>query len=154
MGQSLTSWQTRLLSLKHIGLDSMCFLYQLADHPTYAPLTQVIFELLDQKKITAVTSTITVAEVFVHAEHSGDAITLSTYETMLQAIPHLTFVPIDWRLARLASKLRATYPKLKTPDAVQLSAALATGCRGFITNDKHIPRVSDVEILTLDSYVS
>lgn len=153
MGQSLTSWQTRILSLKHIGLDSMCFLYQLADHPKYAPLTHAIFELLEKKKITAVTSTVTVAEIFVHAEQSGDPLIISTYESILQAIPNLTFVPIDWQLARLTSKLRAAYPKLKTPDAFQLSAALATNCHGFITNDKNIPRVSGIEILSLDELV-
>jgi len=41
---------------------------------------------------------------------------------------------------------------LKTPDSLQLVAALAGGCTIFLTNDRELPTVSGIRILQLASY--
>jgi predicted nucleic acid-binding protein len=46
-------------------------------------------------------------------------------------------------------RLRATY-NLKTPDALQVAAALHAGCDIFLTNDFGIKRVKEIHVLVLD----
>lgn len=52
---------------------------------------------------------------------------------------------------RAAAQLRAV-TRLKTPDSLQLVAALAGGCTTFLTNDRELPTVSGIRILQLASY--
>lgn len=63
--------------------------------------------------------------------------------------PHFTLVPIDADVAETAARLRTSYG-LRTPDALQISAALTTGCQAFLTNDKKLRRVTELRILVVD----
>jgi len=148
----IANFEKRLISAKKVGLDSMVFLYQFADHPLYAPLTAKVFQFLETKKIYAVTSAITIAEVFVRAEQVQDEETIFAYEQVFASLPSLSVIPLDIPLARLASKLRAKYPKIRLPDAIQLSAPLYKQCPLFITNDKKLS-ITELDILYLDDYV-
>ena len=148
----VNDFENKLLSAGSIGLDSMVFLYHFADHPLYAPLTERIFQLVEAKKISAVTSTITIAEIFVRAEQVHDEATIFAYEQAFGSLPSLSIISIDTPLARLASKLRAQYPKIRLPDAIQLSAPLLKKCSLFVTNDKKI-KIAELDILYLDDWV-
>jgi len=46
--------------------------------------------------------------------------------------------------------LRARY-SLRTPDALQLAAALSVGCEAFLTNDHDLERVTDLRVRVLDN---
>ncbi|PIZ66636.1 hypothetical protein CO051_02090 [Candidatus Roizmanbacteria bacterium CG_4_9_14_0_2_um_filter_39_13] len=148
----VNDFENKLLSAGSIGLDSMVFLYHFADHPLYAPLTERIFQLVEAKKISAVTSTITIAEIFVRAEQVYDEATIFAYEQAFASLPSLSVLLVDVPLVRLASKLRAKYPKIRLPDAIQLSASLIKKCPLFITNDKKLA-IKEVEIIYLNDWV-
>lgn len=149
---NLNQFRETLLLQRKIGLDSMCFLYQFIDHPRYEPLTNIIFGLLEENKIQAVTSTISPVEVFVRAEKSKDRLLLAEYEKFFQGMPNLEIVNIDWSIARLAAKLRAIYAGIKTPDALQLSAAFMKDCSLFLTNDKKLRQVKGIKVMILEDY--
>ncbi len=51
-----------------------------------------------------------------------------------------------------AADLRADY-NLSTPDALQISAVLSVGCQAFVTNDKRLKRVTDLQIIVLEDLV-
>lgn len=148
----IASFRKDLLSFKSIGLDTMCFIYQFADHPTYGELTNVIFTLMEEKHITAVTSMVTVAETLIEPEkkHAYEAIT--EYEKIFEHYPNLEVIPLNWHVARLTAKLKATYSILKLPDAVQLAATLLSNGRAFLTNDKKLMQVKEIPIVLLSSY--
>lgn len=149
----IARFRLNLLSLKKIGLDSMIFIYQFSDHPSFAPLTQVVFELIEERKIQVVTSTITVTEVFVQPEREKNQFIILEYEKVFQHLPNLEIVPIDWQLARLASKLRAYYSKIRTPDALQISTPLLKGYSAFLTNDEKLKQVDLLKVITLKDYL-
>lgn len=150
---NLKSLRKKLLKTGTVGLDSMIFLYHFADHPRYAPLTEVVFELLEQNKLKAVTSTVTVAEIFVRAEDKKDQLTIVSYEQFFRTMPNLEIIPIDWYVARLAAKLRAAYPSIRLPDAMQLSAPLLKNYPLFLTNDERMKKVAEIEVVVLEGYV-
>ncbi|MBI3955297.1 PIN domain-containing protein [Candidatus Gottesmanbacteria bacterium] len=149
----IDSFRKKIISLKHLGIDSMCFIYQFAQDLTYSPLTNTLFTLLESGKAESVTSTVSVAEIFVRSERLGDKITMYTQERFLTSLPNLEIVPITWDIARLASKLRARYAFLKTPDALQIAASLLSGCNGFITNDEKLKQVKEIKVISFDDYI-
>jgi predicted nucleic acid-binding protein len=62
-------------------------------------------------------------------------------------------VEIDLSILRSAAQIRAA-TGLKTPDSLQLAAALTAGCRVFLTNDRDFPPLGSLRILRLDRYLT
>lgn len=149
----IAQFEKDLLALQKVGLDSMCFIYQFAEHPDYSPLTNIVFKLLEKGKISAITSTISVIETFIQPEVQGDQFIITEYERVFQELPNLEVVPVDWPLARLASKLRAKHKTIRTPDAIQLAASLLKGCLAFVTNDARLKKVKEIKTIVLKDYL-
>lgn len=134
---------------QQFGVDTMVFIYHLEDHPTYAPLTQRIFEAWEEGRNVGVTSVITLLEILVKPKQEGNVEATQDYRELLTTLPNLHILDIDLALADLASDLRAKY-RMRTPDALQLAAALHAGATGFISNDERLKRVAEIETLLLD----
>ena len=54
-------------------------------------------------------------------------------------------------LLRAGAQIRAA-TRMKTPDALQLAAALGAGCRTLLTNDRDLPPVPGLRIIQVSSY--
>ncbi len=52
-------------------------------------------------------------------------------------------------LAIAAAELRAVH-SLRTPDALQAATAVASGAKAFLTNDKSLLRLPQIEVCSLD----
>lgn len=149
----IASLREHLLSAKRIGLDTMCFIYQFADHPSYGELTNIVFTLMEEKRITAVTSVVSVIETLVEPEKKHAYDTIAEYEKIFEHYPNLEVIPLNWYVARLTAKLKATYPVLRLPDAAQLAVALLSGSHAFLTNDKKLTQVKEIPIILLSAYI-
>ena len=79
---------------------------------------------------------------------TGDAQLEKQYRAILLHATNFTLVPIDAVVAERAADLRASY-NLRTPDALQVAAALSAGCDAFLTNDRAIARVANMRVLVL-----
>jgi predicted nucleic acid-binding protein len=55
---------------------------------------------------------------------------------------------VDRDQIRSAAQLRARYG-VRTPDALQLAAALSTRCTAFLTNDRRLPSVGGLRVVGL-----
>lgn len=143
-----------LLAAKHIGLDTMCFIYQFSKYPAYSSLTYRLFELINQKKITSCTSMVSVMETFVLPERLNDPTMLHAYENVFLNLPGLTIISVDWQVSQLTAKLRAHYPTIRLPDAIQLAAAILTNCSVFLTNDEQLRQVKEIKVKILKDYLS
>ena len=53
---------------------------------------------------------------------------------------------------RAVAQVRAS-TRVKTPDAMQLAAAMAAGCPVFLTNDDRIPSLQGLRTLVLEDYL-
>ncbi len=150
--QKIEKFKSDLLSFKRIGLDSMIFIYQFSDHKLYAPLTEILFKLLQQGKVHAVTSIITISEIFILPEKEKNQLLISEYEKVFQNLPNLEIIAFDWQLARLVSKLRAT-TTLRTPDAIQIATSVLRGCSAFLTNDQKLKQINLLNVMILKDYL-
>jgi predicted nucleic acid-binding protein len=134
-----------------IALDTAVFIYFIEEHPRYLPLIEPIFAELDQGKLEAVTSAVTLLEVLVVPYRAGDHSLAERYEQLLTRGRGLRLVALDNTHLRAAAQLRARYG-VRTPDALQLVAALSARSKAFITNDRALPELPGLRILQLESY--
>jgi predicted nucleic acid-binding protein len=55
-------------------------------------------------------------------------------------------------LALQAAHLRARY-QIRTPDAIQIAAAIEFGARLFLTNDDRVRKVTEIEVVVLERWL-
>ncbi|VEN75017.1 conserved hypothetical protein [Candidatus Desulfarcum epimagneticum] len=56
-------------------------------------------------------------------------------------------------IAEQAAQLRSVH-NIRTPDAIQISAALDAGATHFFTNDIRLPDIPSIQILSIQSIAS
>jgi predicted nucleic acid-binding protein len=111
-------------------------------------VAKLFFEAMDRGDFTVVTSTVTLLEVLVHPLRTNNAELAEEYRDILLNSKLMT-VGVSSTIAEQAARLRAAH-NIRTPDAIQISAALNAGATHFFTNDIKLPDIADIRILSLD----
>lgn len=81
------------------------------------------------------TSALTLLEVLVVPYRAGNRSLAERYEALLTRGRGVQLVDLSHDQLRATAQLRAT-TGVKTPDALQLVAAIGSGCKTFVTNDR------------------
>lgn len=134
-----------------VALDTAAFIYFIEESPSFLSAIKPVFAAADAGSLNLVTSALTLLEVLVVPLRAGDKVLAARYERILTNSRGLTVVDLSRDLLRHAASLRAT-TGIKTPDAIQVAAALATGCATFLTNDRRLPAMPDLRIIQLSAY--
>lgn len=135
-----------------VALDTSIFIYFIEEHPIYLPLVEPLFEAIDAGELDAVTSSLTLLEVLVIPFRFANAALIARYEILLTKSRGLRLVDLDRNFLRSVAQIRAA-TRAKTPDAMQLAAAMAAGCPTFLTNDNRIPKIAGLRTLYLEDYL-
>lgn len=141
---------TRRLGSGPVGIDTVAFVYWIEDHPDFAPVLQPVFEAIHAGTLLGVVSSLTLLEVLVVPYRTGNIQLAERCESFLAHSRGLRLMDLDRSVLRAAAALRARFPTLRTPDALQMATALAGSCRFFLTNDRGLPTVPGIEIVLLD----
>jgi predicted nucleic acid-binding protein len=134
------------------ALDTALFIYYIEENAAFLPLVAPIFEDVAAGRREVVTSSLTLLEVLVVPYRAGNLALAERYEACLSRSRGVRLVDVDRAQLRMAAQLRALHPSVRTPDALQIAAALSAGCSAFVTNDRDLPVVPGLEILKLRSY--
>lgn len=134
-----------------VALDTSVFIYFIERHARFHRLIRPLFEAMDAGKLQAVTSAVTLLEVLVHPFRSGDPALAGRYEELLTDCEGLFLVEARLPLLRSAARIRAA-TRAKIPDALQIAAAVASGCPCLLTNDRALRTVPELRILQLGDY--
>lgn len=135
-----------------VAIDTAIVIYFVERHPDYLPQVRRLFVAADRGEIQLVTSAVTLLEVLVVPLRAGDASLAARYEAILTRGRGLTLVGLGLSILRAAAQLRATYD-LRTPDALQLAAALGRRCGSFLTNDRRLPSLPTLPVFQLRELV-
>jgi predicted nucleic acid-binding protein len=135
-----------------LALDTVAFIYFIEENTRFLPALESVFEAIDEGRLAAVTSSLTLLEVLVVPFRSGNAVLADRYEEALTRGRGLTLIGIDRGQLRAAAQLRSVFPRLRAPDAIQVSAALSAGCSSLLTNDRELPVIPGLRILQLKDY--
>jgi predicted nucleic acid-binding protein len=142
-----------LRSHRRVGLDTSPFIYHLAGTSRDAACAGTIFDEQANGAFAGVTSVLTLMELDVQPLQLSRTAVADEYEVLVANYPSLTIAEIDRATARRAAELRAAY-RLRPADALQIAACLRYGATAFVTNDRDLRRVPDVQILLLDDLVA
>ena len=134
-----------------VAIDTALFIYLLEENERFLPLVEPLFRDADSGRRELITSALTLLEVMVVPYRAGDARLAQRYEHLLMRSRGIRVVDISLDQLRAAAQLRAAL-RVKTSDALQLSAALSCGCACFVTNDRRIPEVPGLRVLQLTQY--
>jgi len=132
-----------------VGLDTSPFIYFVERNPLYVDIMRDIFRRITDGNFKASSSVITITEVLVQPFRHGNQKLVDSYNDLLFSGINFRLTAIDFSAAKTAAQLRANY-KLRTPDALQIAAALENGCDTFLCNDKNLKRVKELTVLVLD----
>jgi predicted nucleic acid-binding protein len=132
-----------------VGIDTAPFIYFIEEHPSFVRVLDELFGWIDAGKLAAVTSGITLLEVLVLPLRASNRPLAERYRELLTRSRGLELVLVDEAVLVAAAQLRASYPRLRTPDALQVGTALLKGCTAFVTNDRELPAVPGLSIVQL-----
>lgn len=138
-----------LTQIRRLFLDTAPIIYYVEENERYLPLVSIIFERIDEGTLTAVTSPITLAECMVFPCRLGRADLATAFNEVILRGHNTIFVPIDGGVADRPASLRARYD-LSLADAFQVAVAVAAECDAFLTNDRRLKRVEELDMLVLD----
>jgi predicted nucleic acid-binding protein len=143
----------RLSTLQRVFLDTAPLIYYVEKHPIYFSLAETFFTRVDQGLLTAVTSPITLAESLIFPLKQDKAELVRNFTEMMIKANHTEFIKLDAQIGINAAELRVKY-NLSLMDALQIAAALNTNCDGFLTNDTQLQRISEIDVLVLQNFIS
>jgi len=135
-----------------ICIDTTPFIYFIEKNEKYHNVLRSVFLEIDNGKIEAITSTITLLEVLVHPFRTRDEALAERYREILLYSEGLTTFEILHEVSELSAKLRSKYT-IRTPDAIQIAVGVLYGASKFLTNDPILRRVSDIKVLVLDDFL-
>ena len=136
-----------------LAIDTAIFIYFIEKNPRFLPLIDPLFREADDGIRELVTSALTLLEVLVVPLRVRNRSLADRYEALLTRSRGIRLVDMTRDQLRAAAQLRAT-TGFKTPDALQVAAAIGAGCRTFLTNDRRLPSVSGLQIRQLSAYVA
>lgn len=142
----------KILAYDKIGLDTCFFIYQLENNPTYSELCSVIMDLIENKKIEAVTSSMTLSELLIRPYKMNRIEKVFELDQAIRNIPNLSIIPIGEGEARLAAFFRAK-KSLRLPDCLHLACTVSHEAKIFITNDHRFKSLKNPEIICLSDFV-
>lgn len=144
-------FQREIARHKTVGLDTPCFIYHFEENKRYFPLTQKLFRSVEKGEARGVASVIALTEVLFYPLSRGRKSLVELYQLVFTTFPNLDLIDVDSTVAQGAAALRAEYD-LSIPDALHIASAINQGATAFITNDLHLKKVKELEVILLDDF--
>ncbi len=137
---------------RRIMFDTAPIIYFIEEHKDFGGITEEIFGLVrNNSEYHAFSSVISLVEVLTQPLRKSNKKVAEKYRQFLLNSNNFTLYSVDPIVAEKAAELRARY-EIKTPDALQLAVAIENNGTLFITNDKSLKKVGEIEVLVLDDY--
>ncbi len=136
-----------------VAIDTAIFVYFIEEDARFLPLIDPLFHEADQGTRELVTSAVTLLEVLVVPYRAGNRLLADRYEALLTRSRGIRVVDVTRDQLRAAAQLRVV-TAVKTPDALQLVAALGAGCGTFLTNGRRLPTVPGLQVRQLATYTA
>jgi len=136
-----------------VGVDTAIFIYFIEENDRFLPIIVPLFHAADEGRRELVASALTLLEVLVVPYRAGNQLLAYRYEALLTRSRGVALVDFTRNHLRMAAQLRAA-TGMRTPDALQLAAALGARCTSFLTNDRRLPVLPGLRIIQLGRYVT
>lgn len=131
---------------KRVYFDTNIFIYIFEGSPEYQNIVKPIIELAELEEIEIFTNEITLGELLVSPFKNQQDDIAETYMQALNNPDFVTLEPTTQNIHVEAARIRAAHG-MKYPDAVHIASAVHSGCDMFLTNDRKIKAIPDLEMV-------
>ena len=135
-----------------IALDTSIFIYYIEKSTKYFDLLDELFKKsklqADLLKIT--TSIITLIEVLTKPLAENQEHLANKYRDILLNSSNTYILELNNDIAEKSAVLKSKYKFLKTPDAIQLATAIYSNSSLFLSNDKKLQNINEINVVVLD----
>ena len=138
-----------MTGIKRIYIDTSPYIYYLEKNPQYGDKVKSFFKCNYNSGTEFVTSTITIAEYAIVPYRENNRKLLDDFDLLMEDMG-TDILDITRPIAKKAAEIRASHNKFKAMDALQLAAAVISGCSLFLTNDKQLRQFKKLKIMTMD----
>jgi uncharacterized protein len=138
---------------RRIALDANAFLYLFETPGPLARATGAILDAAELGKVTAIVSTMVLAEIAVGPVTAGDETLVERYADSVRGARGVQVVPLTAEIALDVGIIRGRH-RLQIPDAVHLATARHAGATAIVTNDERMPPLPRLEIVRLSDLVA
>ncbi len=128
-----------------IGIDTAVFIYLFEGTGIHARLAEKLLQQVEAGAREAVFSSIGVIEILTGPKKLNRHELAVQYKNLLIRFPHLTIMGMSEQIVDIASDLRAHYG-IKTPDAIHIATALDFGAQTFVTNDRTLKKIKEINV--------
>lgn len=135
---------------KSLAIDSMIMIYLLDQNEKYLAKIIDLFHEFDE----IIISTFLYAEVLTGYYKAKENEYADTFLIFNQASDNISICPFSLETAKEFARLRAKYRNIKPPDCIHLATAVANKANYFLTNDKNLKSVRELEVLLLDDLLN
>ena len=132
-----------------VYLDANVFIYAVEGFKKYTALCSAILQSIEDMKIEAVTSELTLAEVLVKPLRQNRPDVVAVYKDLIRSQFRLEVVPISRDILVTAAQHRAA-TGCRLPDAIHIATAVLKNSEFLFTADKSITVSDPLRVVTLD----
>lgn len=132
-----------------IYIDTAPFIYYLEKNSLYFEKIRIFFMQCYNKKTSLVTASVTFEEYCVYPLSTGNNQAILNFEKFIDGM-NIQVIPIEKKIAFEAAKIRSKYQNLKALDAIHLATAILSDCKFFLTNDKQLRQVQEINVIVMD----
>ena len=124
-----------------VYLDSVILIYVIEQNPAFAPAAE---KWLLAHPCDFASSDLVRMECLIVPVRNGDAARIAEFENFFQTRV-AAMIPLDRAVFDRATHIRAN-SKIKTPDALNLAAAVEGGCDVLLTNDPQLRQYTGIAV--------
>ena len=137
---------------RRVYLDSNVFIAAMENPGAHSDHAWWIINAVEEGRITAVTSEITLAEILVKPIELGDPDLVAAYEQMI--VPSANFEVMQVRRDILveAAQIRARRNSIRLPDAIHIATALASSCSRFVSDDQQLHSIDNLKAFSVNPF--
>lgn len=140
-----------MTDIRRIFVDTSLFIYLLEGHEIYGNVANNFFKHCLSNRIEMKTSTISYMEFCVMPYQKNRLDVIESFKELLIDL-EMSIYSINLKIADLAAELRARYKFLKGMDALQIATGIYSGSDHFITNDKKLKSIREINVVLLDEW--
>jgi len=138
---------------RRIMFDTVPLIYFIEEHKDFGTVIDKIFRLIKENiDYHSFSSVITLTEVLTQPFKKSRKDIVDKYRQFLLNSSNFIIYSITPTIAEKAAELRAKYG-IKTPDAIQYAVGIENNATLFVTNDKKLKKLMEIEVLILEEYL-
>ncbi|MGQ4874624.1 MAG: type II toxin-antitoxin system VapC family toxin [Promethearchaeia archaeon] len=135
-----------------VGLDTNIFLNVKNKEQPFYKYSDSIIKTIDDGKIKAIVSIITIAEMCVGYHKENELNDKEEFISGLYSNPNYKIINLDYKVADKSAEIKSK-TKLKLPDAIIVATALLNNATYIITNDGEFDKAEDfINIFTSQEF--